>query len=419
MTKTRKKVVITDRQHKNAKSTVKSAERKLSQARRDEEIAELKAHNAILEAQLETIQEQIAALQGKGIGNRAASLAGIPAGIGERTEMETLSPLEKSPSPRMQLAKPVIRSVFAINPHTIVINWLPVEGAESYNVRVGTNEEVTPYLLNTTCSASAISLTLTGLDPDTQYWVAMRTHAVSPDTNSNYTYYGPVTTPSATQPGVVGDLSQWWHEMQIGFDSVSTLIPQLKTTVLTTTERMRLNGSGVRRYGFIDKVSDIAAAYPQFWPALVQGGDAELDFLTAMKERLREIEVLRNMIIWLRWLARVVGDLRLQAGDDAFRMANTYYMAVRTAARSKLPEAQQVFEMLKLFWKQRNRFPDEPTEQEAIRDFKGVLRGKKTGMVAAERTSDAVTKGKRAVVDETRSTRQHGGAKVAETEKME
>ena len=76
--------------------------------------------------------------------------------------------------------------------------------------------------------------------------------------------------------------------------------------MLTTAERKRLRGSGVRRFGFIDKVSDTAEAYPQFWPTSVNGEDGHVDFQDKLKESLREIEVLRNMLVWFRYALRVV-----------------------------------------------------------------------------------------------------------------
>ena len=62
--------------------------------------------------------------------------------------------------------------------------------------------------------------------------------------------------------------------------------------------------------------------------------------------------------------ARAQRVLLLLAGDDAFRMANTYYASVRAAARSNLPEAVQVFQLLQQFWHRRKTSSsEEPTEQ--------------------------------------------------------
>ena len=122
----------------------------------------------------------------------------------------------------------------------------------------------------------------------------------------------------------------------------------------------------MRRYGFIDKVSDTAADFPLFWPESVNGVSGSVDFQSRLKERLREIETLRSLLVWSRYVSRVIGDLLLLAGDDAFRMANA---SVRAAARSNLPEAVQVFQLLRQFWRRQRRASDEPTEQELIAMF--------------------------------------------------
>jgi len=199
----------------------------------------------------------------------------------------------------------------------------------------------------------------------------------------------PASPPSSRDPAPTPNdpvtfLQTWLEEQQIMFRNFAELVPQLENTVLNTAARRRLNGSGVRRYGFIDKVSDVAADYPQFWPGSVQG---TVDLQDPMKDRLREIEVLRNLLIWLRYVTRIVGDLLLIAGDDAFRMANTYYTTVRGAARNQTPGAQQVMEMIELFWKRPRRATEEPTQRQVERDFCGVLHGKKDGTVSATHES--------------------------------
>jgi len=126
-------------------------------------------------------------------------------------------------------------------------------------------------------------------------------------------------------------LQTWFEEQQIMFNNFAELVPQLATTELSSADRMRLNGSGVRRYGFIEKTADVAGEFPQFWPAIV--GDTG-----KLKELVGEIEVLRNLFVWFRYLSRVVQDLLLLSGDEAFRLSGAYYAAARDGARRKNPE---------------------------------------------------------------------------------
>jgi len=210
-------------------------------------------------------------------------------------------------------------------------------------------------------------------------------------------------------------LQTWLDEQQIMFGNFSELVPELENTVLTTGDRRRLHGSGVRRYGFIDKVSDVSEEFPQFWLASVNGKGDSVDFQSKLDERLREIEVLRNVLAWQQYVNRVVGDLLLLAGDDAFRMARTYYGLVRTAARNNLPQARQVFQLLNLFWRHPSRASssDEPTIPEVERDARGLLRGSKEGTITISNESDQVVRGERVVIDNTQR-RPRGGVRVVE-----
>ena len=94
----------------------------------------------------------------------------------------------------------------------------------------------------------------------------------------------------------------------------------------------------------------------------------------------------------------------MTAGDEAFRMANLYYRSVREAARGNLPEAADVFEMLRLFWN-RSRgtsASDEPTIPQVERDASALLHGKKDGNVSITHESPKLTGGVHEVIDNVR-----------------
>jgi len=199
--------------------------------------------------------------------------------------------------------------------------------------------------------------------------------------------------PEATPNNTATFLQTWLEEQHIMFENFAEMIPQLETTELSSADRRRLNGSGVRRYGFIEKTADIAGEFPQIWPGLVDDNGK-------LKELVGEIEVLRNLFVWFRYLSRVVQDLLLIAGDDAFRLSGSYYAAARDGARRKNPEAQQVFDMLRLFWRRPRRTSTEPTERELRRDFNALMRGRKDGTIAIENESPRMTGGVREVIDD-------------------
>ena len=315
-------------------------------------------------------------------------------------------------SPRITFPVPVITNAFASGPHAITVHWLSVPGADGYSLRFATDPELTQYV-SSTVAATLTGLTRTGLEPGTKYYVMIRANAASPDSASNYSVPIEVTTPAESQPGVAGDLYAWWNAMETATAQFTSSIPAWGPVVLSPAERRRLKGSGVRRYGFIDKVSDVSADWPQFWPSSANG---LVDFQSAMKERLRELEVLRNLLVWIDMIRRNVGDLLLLAGDDAFKMAGVYYSTVRAAARNHLNGAPQVFKLLQLFWNHRRKATDDVTIAQAEHDAKALLHGNEEGSLTIVNQGRHTTGGKTFIADETRNVKQHNGTKVVERE---
>ena len=229
------------------------------------------------------------------------------------------------------------------------------------------------------------------------------------------------TSPAASPNSAASFLRTWLDELQIMFKNFAELVPELETTDLDTTDRRRLLGSGVRRYGFIEKVFEVSDDFPQFWPPFGEGRK-ELD------EHVQEIDALRNLLVWFRFVTRVVQDMLLTAGDDAFRTVRTYYAFAREGARRKNPEAVQVFHMLQLFWKRPRRMngtelsgrrTGEPTEKELERDFHALMRGEKDGRIAVEHESAAVSGSMRKVVDDVRSAKRRTQSAVCNREESE
>jgi len=175
---------------------------------------------------------------------------------------------------------------------------------------------------------------------------------------------------------------------------------------LSEAERRRLLGSGVRRYGFIDKVSDFAVANPEFIPPYMDE--------QALKDAIRQIELLRDISANLQQLLRMTNDDLLVAGDEAYRIALMYYNSVKEAANRRVPGAEAIFRILRAFFSRPRRAKDEPTQQEVERDVKALLHGKKEGEIIVKNQNPVTSGGVHEVIDEVHK----GHAVVKETENL-
>ena len=116
---------------------------------------------------------------------------------------------------------------------------------------------------------------------------------------------------------------------------------------LTLAEQRALLGSGSRRHGFLDKISDLAAANPQFFPDSFKPAD--------FKEKVKEIEIFRDISADLNQMQQIIDDLLLISGNDAFRMAQSYYNSVREASHNNVPDAEQLLRVLSQFFRRSRR----------------------------------------------------------------
>ena len=180
-------------------------------------------------------------------------------------------------------------------------------------------------------------------------------------------------------------------------------------TALSDSERRRMLGSGVRRYGFIDKVSDVADANADFMPPFFN--------ILDLKALLRQLEEQRNINSLLRQMLRMNTDNLLITGDEAFRLALMYYNSVREAARRRVPGAESILRMLQLFFQRPRQAGAEPTHHEIERDIKALLKGTRDGEIIVRKRRPAATGAISELIDETRPNRRHNAFKATVEEK--
>jgi ribonuclease D len=220
---------------------------------------------------------------------------------------------------------------------------------------------------------------------------------------------GEVSSDNQISPNALISLDALHLLVQLSSATLTELMENWHGPALTTDQRRRMPGSGVRRYGFIDKTKDIADENPQFVPPFL---DVE-----QLKELIRRIEIIRNINILLRQATRVNMDFLLSTSAEAFRLSLMYYNAVREAARQRVPGAQELFNTLQQFFRSPMRKHDQPTEIEVERDAKALLKGRKEGKVVIENIAPKTIEGKRTVIDETHKAK--GAWKETESGEIE
>jgi hypothetical protein len=179
-------------------------------------------------------------------------------------------------------------------------------------------------------------------------------------------------------------------------------------TDLSTLERLRKQGAGTKRYGFIDRTSDIALENEEFAPRMYDAQE--------LKDLLRSIEQARDILSDVAQVSRSISDMLLILGDEAYQMALVYYNSLRELSRARVAGAEALYRILLPYFKKTRSNGEEPTEPELERDVKALLHGAKDGKIVIENENPHTTGGKHVVVDETHKDR--GAWKETETGKM-
>jgi len=171
---------------------------------------------------------------------------------------------------------------------------------------------------------------------------------------------------------------------------------------LTALQRRRKIGAGIRNYGFIDKASDLAEANPRF---------VQFFRIENLKNAIRNIENCREIVILLQSFARVVSNSMMVFSDEAYTMALIFYNLVREMSRRGDPEAMEIFNALRPFFRRTRHTSAEPTDKQIERDLHALIKGHADGKIVVENETPKITGGTRKVVDEVR----RGRAAIKET----
>jgi hypothetical protein len=162
---------------------------------------------------------------------------------------------------------------------------------------------------------------------------------------------------------------------------------------LSTIQRRRKIGAGVRNYGFIEKVADLAEVNPQF---------AQFFDPNDLRNAIMNFDECRNIALLLQSFVRLVTNTMLIYSNEAFIMSSIFYSAVQTMSRRGDPVANALFNTLRPFFHRRRRTASEPTMKQAEHDVEGLLKGTKEGSILIENIAPKITGGSRKIVDNVR-----------------
>ena len=162
---------------------------------------------------------------------------------------------------------------------------------------------------------------------------------------------------------------------------------------LRSLDRMRLNGVGVKKLGFVERSYELALENGEFLPHYLTierfGNDIQyfIDFrtLTDLCDQIREK-------LW---------NITLQSADIAYTDALEFYASVREASNRRVDAAETMHHELSTFFPRSRKHTEETTDKKAKRDFNSLLHGKHDGRLVIENVTPKLTRGKRKIIDET------------------
>ena len=158
-----------------------------------------------------------------------------------------------------------------------------------------------------------------------------------------------------------------------------------------------LNGVGIKKQGFIERVFELAAENPEFFPHYLT--------LEKFREDGEYFIGFRTLVDIIMQLRELMWNITTLSSDVWYTDALEYYSSIKEAAKRRVDPAESIYNALEPFFKSRgNRKgaggPEGETKKQALRDFKALQRGTKDGKMVIENISPKMTGGVHKVIDE-------------------
>ena len=162
---------------------------------------------------------------------------------------------------------------------------------------------------------------------------------------------------------------------------------------LRALDRMRLNGVGIRKLGFIERSYEYALENAEFLP----------HYLTIERfgEDIQYFMDFRSLVDLTSQVREKLWNITIQSADVAYTDALEFYASVREAAKRRVDAAETIHHDLSQFFRRRRTETEEPTEMKLKHDVNSLIHGKHDGKIVIENIRPKLTGGKRKVIDET------------------
>ena len=185
-------------------------------------------------------------------------------------------------------------------------------------------------------------------------------------------------------PAVATEILQQINVLHAEWDNITS-------NNLTLLQRRRQTGPGNSNYGFVDKVSDIAIANPEY---------AQYISIADLKNAIRNVEESRDILVALQAFSRSVSNAMLTYSTEAFRIALAYYNQVKLQKNQGDPTAIELFRILENRFRRPRKTPRAETNKQIERDVHDILTHKKDGEVIVRGNTPKLVRGKTEVIDD-------------------
>jgi len=165
---------------------------------------------------------------------------------------------------------------------------------------------------------------------------------------------------------------------------------------LRALDRMRLNGVGIKKLGFIERSYELALENGEFLPHYLT--------LTRFGKDIQYFMDFRTLTDLVTQIREKLWNVTIQSADIAYTDGLDFYASVREAAKRRVDAAESLHNALSPFFKPQGRRKteegEEPTKKEALRDFKALESGKHDGKLVIEHENPKLTGGSTKIIDE-------------------